>query len=51
MFGVIWLQEETPPKSYKSLSWHIPVSSTHLENVAYGRNLVNKSVKLSQDDM
>jgi hypothetical protein len=47
----MWLQEETPPKAYKYLSPHISISSTHLENVAYGENLVNKSVTLSQDDL
>jgi hypothetical protein len=46
---VRWLCDKAPPKSYKSLSQRILISTTHLKNVECGRYLVNKSVKLSHD--
>jgi hypothetical protein len=41
--------DKAHPKFCKSLSQCIQISVTHLENVQYGRDLVNKSVKLSHD--
>jgi hypothetical protein len=37
------------PKSYKSLSRRISIPATHLENMEYDGDLVNKSVKLSHN--
>jgi hypothetical protein len=41
--------DKTLPKSCKSLSRRISTPATHLENVEYSRNLVNKSAKLLHD--
>jgi hypothetical protein len=48
-FGVRLFYDKAPTKSCKSLNRRIPISATHLENVEYGRDLVNKSVKLLHD--
>jgi hypothetical protein len=38
---------DSPPKPYKSLSLLIPMSLTHLSNIAKGNDFVNKSTRLS----
>ena len=43
------LQEDAPPDPCKSLSRRIPIPLTHLRNVEYDRDLVNKSARLSHD--
>jgi hypothetical protein len=47
--NVRWLYDKALAKSCKSLSRRIPIPATHLENVAYGRDLVNKLAKLWHD--
>jgi hypothetical protein len=47
--NVRWFYDKTPTKSCKSLSRRMPISTTHLENVEYGNDLVNKSAKLLYD--
>jgi hypothetical protein len=43
------ITENYSPWSCKHLSLLIPIYWTHLSNVEYGRDFVNKSVRLSQD--
>jgi hypothetical protein len=45
----ILIQRESPPEPYKSLNLCIPMTFTHLSNVAGGKDFINKSVKLSHD--
>jgi hypothetical protein len=42
-------KENLLPKPYRSLSLRIPMSFTHLSNVARGRDFVNKLAKLPHD--
>jgi hypothetical protein len=47
--NIRWLYDKAPPKSYKSLSRRITIPATHLENVKYDRDLVNKLAKILHD--